>query len=190
MTGLTYFKRYRMELDLRPALPAEPVLPAGYFFIPWDDGLLERHAEVKFAAFRDEMDTAVFPSLATAEGCRRLMEAIRYRAGFVAGACWLAARGTEYCGTIQGIRDHLGNGAIQNVGVVPHHRGRGLGTALIVQALHGFRAAGLRTAALEVTARNTEAIALYRRLGFRARRTVYKPALAAPDAVAEVIATA
>src|SRR5262245_56996740 len=112
MTGLTYFKRFRMELDLRTALPAVPKLPEDYYFIPWADGLLQRHAEAKWQAFRDEIDTAVFPSLADQPGCVQLMEAIRYRVGFCPGATWLLARRLEYCGTIQGVRDQNGHGAI------------------------------------------------------------------------------
>ena len=50
----------------------------------------------------------------------------------------------------------------------------GLGTALLLQALHGFRRAGLPAAVLEVTAENTAAVRIYRRLGFRCRKTVYK----------------
>ena len=65
-------------------------------------------------------------------------------------------------------------GAIQNLGVLPAHRGLGLGAALLLQALHGFRRAGLGRAFLEVTAQNDAAIRLYRRLGFRCRKTIYK----------------
>src|SRR5947209_262067 len=119
MTGLTYFKRYRMEMDLRQALPREPEMPFGYFFMPWDDGLLFRHADVKHAAFRDETDSALFPSFSSVEGCRKLMEAIRYRHGFVPGATWLIAHGPDCIGTVQGVRDREGVGAIQNVGVIP-----------------------------------------------------------------------
>ena len=80
----------------------------------------------------------------------------------------------EYCGTIQGLCDRQGYGAVQNLGVTPLHRSQGLGTVLLGQALAGFRAAGLRRAYLEVTAQNTGAIRLYTALGFRRVRTVYK----------------
>jgi (1->4)-alpha-D-glucan 1-alpha-D-glucosylmutase len=64
---------------------------------------------------------------------------------------------------------------IFDVIVASDHRGRGLGRLLMIKALHGFRIAGLRKAYLEVTARNEHAVCLYRRLGFRSTRTVYKP---------------
>jgi ribosomal protein S18 acetylase RimI-like enzyme len=65
-------------------------------------------------------------------------------------------------------------GAIQNLGVVPEHRGRGLGRALVHQALIGFRDSGLDRAYLEVTAENQGAVVLYRSLGFRRAKTLYK----------------
>jgi ribosomal protein S18 acetylase RimI-like enzyme len=74
---------------------------------------------------------------------------------------------------------------IQNLGVIPSERGRGLGAALMHKAMIGFRQAGLGRAALEVTAQNDAAVRLYRRLGFRCRRTLYK----AVDALAVLAAT-
>ena len=67
-----------------------------------------------------------------------------------------------------------GTGAIQNLGVTPPHRGRGLGRALLLQALHGFRRTSLHRAFLEVTAQNDFALRLYRQVGFRCRKTIYK----------------
>jgi ribosomal protein S18 acetylase RimI-like enzyme len=80
----------------------------------------------------------------------------------------------ETCGTVQGIRDEAGGGSIQNLGVVPEHRGQGLGSQLLLAALAGFAQVGLMRASLEVTAQNVDAIRLYRRMGFRRVKTVYK----------------
>jgi mycothiol synthase len=175
MTPIRYFKRFRMELDLARPLPAVPPLPDGYFWLPWDDSLVAAHARAKYASFGAEIDSQVFPSLATEDGCVQLMRAIRHKPGFLPGATWLLAYGPDYCGTVQGVRERTGNGAIQNLGVAAAHRGRGLGTALLIQALQGFRRAGLKAAVLEVTAENDAAVRIYRRLGFRCRKTVYKP---------------
>src|SRR5947209_8730727 len=174
MTPIRYFKRYRMVLDLARPLPAAPALPGDYFWLPWDDNLIPAHARAKYASFHDEIDSQVFPSLATESGCEQLMRAIRLRPGFLPGATWLLACGPDYCGTVQGVRDRSGNGGIQNLGIAPLHRGRGLGTALLLQALHGFRRASLPAAVLEVTAENAAAVRIYRRIGFRCRKTVYK----------------
>jgi ribosomal protein S18 acetylase RimI-like enzyme len=173
MTNITYFKRFRMEIDLYEAPPV-PALPEGFFWVPWDDTLVELHAAVKYQSFHDEIDSGVFPSLATRQGCVCLMSEIRRRPGFIPEATWLVACVEGGCGTVQGIRERTGLGAIQNLGVAPLYRGRGLGSALLLKALQGFRRAGLGRAFLEVTAQNDAAVRLYRRLGFCCRKTVYK----------------
>src|SRR5262245_53156212 len=121
--GLTYFKRFRMEIDLVGRQFAAPRLSGGYRLLAWDDGLLDAHAEAKFHSFRGEIDSNVFPCLGDWLGCHRLMQEIRGKQGFIPGATWLVAydstRGNdslrgqsprpdvdvaslEYCGTIQG----------------------------------------------------------------------------------------
>jgi GNAT superfamily N-acetyltransferase len=175
---VSYFKRFKMEIDLYDGPPA-PVLPGEYYWVPWDETLLDVHAEVMYACFQDEIDTVVFPSLGDRQGCSNLMNEIRHKHGFLPDATWLLGSPEGYCATIQGLRERSGLGAIQNVGVTPAHRGRGLGSALVLQALHGFRRAGLGRTYLEVTAQNDGAVRLYHRLGFRRRKTIYKAVPAA-----------
>jgi GNAT superfamily N-acetyltransferase len=178
--GLTYFKRYRFEIFLGDELFASPTLPPGYSMVAWRPTLLDVHAETKYRSFCLEIDANVFPCLGDQDGCRRLMSEITRRDNFVQEATWLLTfqppgqSTPEYCGTIQGLRDNQGYGAVQNLGVTPMHRSRGLGTALLRQSLDGFRSIGLRRAYLEVTAQNTGAIRLYLGLGFRRVKTVYK----------------
>lgn len=170
-----------MRFDLaRQDVPLPSELP-GYRFEPWRESLLEAHAWAKYLSFQDAADTAVFPSLGAEAGCLRLMTDITARNGFVAGATWLGlavdrASGLgSAIGTIQGLLSGPDCGAIQNVGVAPQCRGAGIGTQLVFRALAGFRAAGLRYATLEVTARNTGAVRLYQRLGFTHEQVVFKP---------------
>ncbi len=180
--ALTYFKRYRMEFDLGGRDLNWPQPPEGYHALPWEATLLEAHAEVKYLSFRGEIDANVFPCFCELSGCKRLMGEISRKAGFLPEATWLAVYGGsregehEYCGTVQGIRDRSGMGAIQNLGILPAHRGLGLGTYLLFRALQGFWQAGLDRVFLEVTAENDGAIRLYRRLGFRVVKTVFKAA--------------
>jgi ribosomal protein S18 acetylase RimI-like enzyme len=75
---------------------------------------------------------------------------------------------------VQGLIDERGIGAIQNLGVVPDHRGKGLGRALLLKALAGFAQVNAASAMLEVTARNEAAIRMYRSVGFRNHKTLYK----------------
>jgi GNAT superfamily N-acetyltransferase len=167
-------------------------LPSGYRLVPWHEGLIDAHARTKFRSFRSEIDAVVFPCLGDLEGCRRLMREIRGKGGFLPGATWLIARSrplpaglgpdtqasrpaeVEWCGTIQGVIDSSGAGSIQNIGVVPGHRGRGLGSYLIAAAMRGFTEQSLPRATLEVTADNVRAVSLYQRLGFRRVKTIYK----------------
>jgi GNAT superfamily N-acetyltransferase len=174
----TYFKRFRMESDLAVARSA-PALPPGYRFVAWNEAVIDVHARTKFRAFRDELDAIVFPCLGSLDGCRRLMREIRGKSGFLPAATWLIARGSspeslQWCGTIQGVAEKGSVGMIQNVGIVPGHRGLGLGRCLVERAVAGFRMHGLGRAALEVTVDNARAMRLYQRLGFRRTRTVYK----------------
>jgi GNAT superfamily N-acetyltransferase len=177
LARVRYFKRYKMEVDLAGLEPAE--VPPGYRWLPWHGALLDAHADVLCQSFCNELDSEVFPSLGDRAGCISLLMEISRKSGFLPGATWLLVDPAELpCASVQGIQDASGCGAIQNLGVLPSHRGRGLGQAALLQALHGFWRAGLGRALLEVTAENHGAIRLYRRLGFRSRKTIYK---AVPD---------
>jgi ribosomal protein S18 acetylase RimI-like enzyme len=177
---INYYKRYRMEIDLIGRDLNPRAVPTGYTIVPWNNLLLEAFAQAKFNSFRNEIDSNVFPCLGDLNGCRRLMGDIVNKSGFVPNATWLAVftpdehLSPEYCGTIQGLCDKTGMGAIQNLGVTPEHRTQGLGTALMYRCLDGFRRSGVRRVFLEVTAQNTNAVRLYRQLGFVTVKTVYK----------------
>lgn len=182
--GVMYFKRFRMELPLRGFRSKCTSVENGYELVPWHESLLETHADVKCRSFLNEVDSKVFPCLGDLDGCQRLMQEIVKKDGFLPAATWLLMHRmpyvgkVDYCGTVQGIvaRERFGGlvGSIQNLGITEEHRGRGLGTRLLLQALAGFCEAGVRRASLEVTAQNVGAFELYRALGFRRTKTVYK----------------
>ncbi len=182
MSEPSHFKRYRMERPL-VGLPEPPAFPSGYWAVPWQEHLLQLHADVKASCFRDDLDGRLFPNLADPLGCRDLMASIRGRAGFCPGATWLLAGPAGYCGTVQGNVEAKRIGAIQNLGIAPEHRGLGLGKALLLLALSGFVEAGARTSALEVTADNAAAVELYSRFGFRRTRVFYRRYPSVPEAV-------
>lgn len=177
--SVTYFKRYRMEVDLYRRRIAPVQLPSGYRLVPWSPGLVDAHAEAKYLSFRGEIDAGIFHSLSEPHGCHVLMEGISTGEGFVPEATWLVEAENEFgehepCGTIQGVKVSPRYGAIQNVGVVLPHRGQGVGAALVSAALIGFQQVGLARAYLEVTVQNRSAVQLYQRLGFRRTKTIYK----------------
>jgi GNAT superfamily N-acetyltransferase len=169
---ISYFKRYKMEMELH-ALPS-PQLSDEFGFAPWSYELLDVHADMLFGSFHQEIDAQVFPSLGDRQGSLCLMIEMTRKRGFLPEATWLLLGPVGPCGTVQGLRERDGVGSIQNLGILPGWRGRNLGEALLLQALHGFRQAGLRRAVLEVTAQNDPAIRLYHRLGFRRSKTLYK----------------
>lgn len=178
--ALTYFKRFRMELDLERVSFVAPPLPEGYRLVPWNEHLLREHAAAKYASFQHELDANVFPCLGNRDGCLRLMREITRRSSFIPEATWLLRYAPpggreEPVGTVQGMQAE-GWGALQNLGIARAHRRYGLGTALMAKAVEGFRRAGLTRMHLEVTTDNTAAVRLYTRLGFRNSRTVFKAA--------------
>lgn len=178
--SITHYKRLLMEFDLRRTPLARPALPEGYAWAAWHPVLAPAHAQVKFESFTNEIDADVFESLSHADGCRQLMRDISHHDGFVAAATWLIRfEGNEFAGptpvaTIQGLRRNQRVGSIQNVGVLPLHRGCGLGRALVVKSLLGFRDLGMKYVRLEVTAANQPAVRLYESLGFRVTRATYR----------------
>lgn len=178
--SVNYFKRFRMEIDLRGRTIISLAAPPGYRLFAWDPDQVAAHAEAKYHSFRHEIDADVFSCLGDWDGCYKLMTEISDREDFLPEATWLAAyvgdgrRPIEFCGTIQGIRASSRLGGIQNVGTTPQHRGKGVGTALITAALAGFQQLGLPHAYLEVTCQNEPAVRLYNQLGFRRTKTLYK----------------
>jgi ribosomal protein S18 acetylase RimI-like enzyme len=171
--AITYFKRFRMEIDLGAWL-SEPLLPEGYRWITWDESLIGAHADAQYRSFTTELDSQVFPCLGDRCGCLRLLREIRRKPGFLAAATWLVGTDFQICGTIQGVIEPGPIGSIQNLGVVPEHRSLGLGRALLLKSILGFYYSGVPRVSLEVTAENAGAINLYRAVGFRKAKTLYK----------------
>src|SRR5690242_10778399 len=105
LVALTYFKRYRMEIELLGRDLSAPEMPPGYSLLAWEPALLDCHAEAKYQSFRTEIDANVFPCLGDTEGCYRLMGEIAAKEGFLPQATWLLAfqsepgEPVEYCGT-------------------------------------------------------------------------------------------
>ena len=178
--NVVFCRRLRLQIDLSQRTLCEPTVPQGYHWVTWSPELLERHAAVKFRCFEREQDGRIFRSLRELGGCRQLMEYISGHDQFVPSATWLLVceadeRGQPVdCGTVQGLGPVLDWGAIQNVGILPEHRGRGLGRALMLKALRGFQEFGLNQVSLEVTAANESAVQLYSSLGFRRMKTLFR----------------
>ena len=86
--------------------------------------------------------------------------------GDFAGACWyrLFAPGEVY-GAVDATSPAL------SIGVLPEHRGKGLGTRLLNGALQLARQSGFSRVGLSVSLQNAAAISLYEAAGFEAIAT-------------------
>lgn len=67
----------------------------------------------------------------------------------------------------------LKKGHIVSVAVLHQHRRKGIGKALVAQALENMRIYNAKQCFLEVRVTNTPAIELYKKLGFEITRTIH-----------------
>lgn len=71
-----------------------------------------------------------------------------------------------------GFHGIIKKGHIVSVAVLPPHRGKGIGKALIIKAMENMQLYNAKQCFLEVRATNTTAINLYKKLGFQITRTI------------------
>jgi|YNPMSStandDraft_1061717.scaffolds.fasta_scaffold00493_6 hypothetical protein len=187
------FKRYMMECVLSEEPVGENRLPHEYLWVPWSEAMVERHAAVLYQSFQDSPDARILPALSTLTGCRVLARSLARWRGFCPCANWLIThQDGEDVACLQAALDSGVYGVIINLAVLPSHRGRGLGSALLRRGLCGLYEAGVRRVYLEVTASNLAAAHLYRRHHFRCYKTLYREALIGevrgrdPDAAGEI----
>jgi ribosomal-protein-alanine N-acetyltransferase len=72
-----------------------------------------------------------------------------------------------------GLSGIIKKGHIVSVAVLPQYRRKGVGKALIAEAMEGMRLYDVKQCFLEVRATNTPAINLYKKLGFQITRTIH-----------------
>lgn len=149
-------------------LPARPELD-GIDLVPWPHDRDEELRIAKNSAFAEHwgsapMNPGVWADWLAGETTRLDLSvvALDRATGAIAGHCVVAHYPQD--AAVTG-RDA---GWIDNIGVLPAWRGRGIAAALIVDCFHRFVAEGFTHAVLEVDVENeTRAQAVYQRLGFR-----------------------
>jgi ribosomal-protein-alanine N-acetyltransferase len=72
-----------------------------------------------------------------------------------------------------GLTGILKKGHVVSIAVMPEHRRKGVGKALITAAMEGMRHYGAKQCYLEVRVTNDAAVILYKKLGFEITRTVH-----------------
>jgi len=71
-----------------------------------------------------------------------------------------------------GFSGFIKKGHIVSIAVMPEHRRKGIGQALVTRAMEGMRFYNAKQCFLEVRVSNTQAISLYKKLGFKITRTI------------------
>jgi ribosomal-protein-alanine N-acetyltransferase len=71
-----------------------------------------------------------------------------------------------------GLGGLIKKGHVVSVAVLPQHRRRGVGEALVMRALEAVKLYNAKQCYLEVRVNNEEAIRLYKKLGFEVARTM------------------
>lgn len=153
---------WHMWIDLEDGIPPvpKPDGPVVRLFDPETD--VDGTYEVLRRAFAGHYGYAATPFTEWKELLRT--------PAYVPGLWLVAVSGNEVVGALTG-RELMGEGWVQEVGVLAEWRGRGLAAALLTSAFGAFKARGLATAALNVDSQNeTGATRLYERVGMRVRR--------------------
>ena len=172
-------QRSQMVFDFAKTRLAEPRLPEGFWTVDWSNALIGPHADVLHRSFRDDSDGAVFTTFRQYEHCQSLIEMLSDNPMFLPAATLLIAYGHPdemfvYVANIQGLKLSSDVGAIQNVAVLPEYRRQGLGQALVLKALQGFKQTGVHRVTLEATTDNISAVNLYHRIGFTTFRVYFR----------------
>ncbi|HXD69002.1 MAG TPA: GNAT family N-acetyltransferase [Gaiellales bacterium] len=147
-------RNLRMRIDL-DALPRPPTPPPG----------------VAVASFRPGVDDAEVDACVEEAFERRWTHQAEWRQAKAAEErfdpdAWIVAReGQDVCGVALCTPQTFGMGFVEALAVRARWRGRGIGAALLHEALRRLRAAGERSAGLSVDGDNPAAIRLYKRAG-------------------------
>ncbi|MFO7743654.1 MAG: GNAT family N-acetyltransferase [Anaerolineae bacterium] len=171
--GLRSLERLVMSLDLPRSLP-EPTLPSRYELIPWSDGHMESVIDLIHDANAGTVDQLVYPEMKTLEGTHRMVQAVRdgATASFDDAASPILLHDGGPCGALLFTRPAPDQGFVAEMAVAKAHRRKGLGEALLTQALLTAQGRGVRRVRLGVTKENVPAVNLYRKLGFAPEQRV------------------
>lgn len=166
-----------MQLDMGVVerLP-EGRLRRTVWFDRWSERKQDEAASMIAAAYQGHIDSDINDQYRSPGGARRfLMNIIQYPGcgSFFQPASFVAADPDtgKLCGICLASLVQADVGHITQVCVTKTVRGTGVGYELIRRSLESLARHGCRKVSLTVTASNTEAIALYERMGFRKTRS-------------------
>ena len=187
--GFASRARHYMRRELILPVPEPPPLPAGIALRSLRREDLSAAADIIYQSHHGSVDAALNMTYATPATCRAFVETLVVRSGcgqFDVDASRFACGPRGPLGVLIASRLSRTNGHICQVSVSPGAQENGLGAALVSRALGAFRAEGLASATLSVTASNERAHRLYERLGFSVQRVFAAHAWARPPAGIEL----
>jgi ribosomal protein S18 acetylase RimI-like enzyme len=141
-------------------------------FDSWSERRQDEAAALIPVAYRGHVDSGINDQYRSPAGARRFLANIIQYPGcgtFFQPASFMALDNTSgrLCGMCLSSLVAFDVGHITQVCVVPALKGKGCGYELMRRSLDALAGAGCRAASLTVTASNTDAVALYERMGFR-----------------------
>jgi ribosomal protein S18 acetylase RimI-like enzyme len=143
--------------------PASLAAPSSLRFEPYQpDRPDEFHATLE----RTYEGTLDCPEVNGIRGIEEVIRGHKAQGVFVPSRWWMARTGAEAAGVLLLMEQPEYDWEVAYVGVVPEHRGRGLGQQLMAQALCEAKASGAARLTLSVDRRNEPACRLYRSLNF------------------------
>ena len=187
--GFASRARHYMRRELTEPVPEPGPLPQGIALRALKREDLTAAAEIIYQSHQGSVDAALNMTYATPATCRAFVETLVVRSGcgqFDAEASRFACGPRGPLGVLIASRLSRTNGHVCQVSVTPGAQEHGLGATLVTRALAAFRAEGLASATLSVTASNERAHRLYERLGFRVQRAFAAHAWARPPAGIEL----
>ncbi len=187
--GFASRPRHYMRRELVEPVPEPGALPHGVALRALKRDDLAAAAEIIYQSHQRSVDAALNMTYATPATCRAFVDTLVVRSGcgqFDAEASRFACGPRGPLGVLIASRLSRTNGHVCQVSVAPGAQESGLGSALVARALASFRACGLASATLSVTASNTRAHRLYQRLGFGVQRAFAAHAWARPPAGIEI----
>jgi ribosomal protein S18 acetylase RimI-like enzyme len=171
--GFAAFDRALMARELRVPVALPPAFPPGFTLDTPDPSQVEEHAQFAYRAYLGTTDFGVIALEETPQAYGRLYQ--RFLSGeFGAYARDLSRVVLAPSGAPAAVLHTivlLGEPYVGDLSVVPEHRRKGLGRALLARGLTLYRDAGYGRAALTVTVQNTPALNLYRSVGFEIERS-------------------
>jgi ribosomal protein S18 acetylase RimI-like enzyme len=175
--GFDSHARVFMERQLRREAPSTTVpVPASLRLRPWRESDFAAAGRLIAVAYQGHLDSVINDQYRTTAGSLRFLHNIVRFPGCgqfdPATSLVLAHRDSEeLAGIVLCSRVNIDTGHVTQLCVEPALRHTGLGRLLLMQCMRELSALGLNYISLTVTEGNQEALALYRRMGFKSRHS-------------------